>query len=199
MTTKSESATEKKLWKKLEVTSEEKILDGCLVKKEGDSLLVPILGEDYRANITEHKIMDAEGSLVDEFDKTLLILTYLTNCTDEDVEDEWVGGKSLKNGMVFFKGGHSLPTKDLIEKFGDNEEGFHAAAKALNGDPTDDGDAAYRFHLLPKVPIKVIMWFKDNEFEASASILFDKTIEDMFMLDVVLDSANILVDKLITA
>ena len=47
------------------------------------------------------------------------------------------------------------------------------------------GDAAFKFQILPRIPVIVAFWYADDEFDASAKLLMDKTIEDHLPLDVI--------------
>jgi len=59
------------------------------------------------------------------------------------------------------------------------------------------GDAAFRFQILPRIPVLVILWYGDEEFEASAKLLMDSTIDTHLPLDVIYAMAVELVNLLI--
>lgn len=185
------------LWEKAKKLDPKDAMKRCDVKYENDHYIIPSLNEEYHVYPLKEEVKDLDGNIIEGFDKKLVLLTYLNQVKSGEISGEWVAGKSLKLGMTFFKGGHSLPTKKLEEKFGKDEEKFKTASKALKGVEVSDGDAAYVFHILPKVPMKIVMWFKDEEFSASASILFDKSIDEFFALDVVLTAATLLVEKIL--
>ena len=51
---------------------------------------------------------------------------------------------------------------------------------------------AYRFRVLPRIPILIIFWIRDEEFGPSFHILFDETItEHLNSLDLVWGLANV--------
>ena len=55
---------------------------------------------------------------------------------------------------------------DLLEK----------SARALGGEKTDYGDRAVVIPVLPRVPVVLVFWRGDEEFQPEAHILFDSTV-----------------------
>lgn len=69
-------------------------------------------------------------------------------------------------------------SKTLDRKFGPNIEALRKRAAELGGTEIPDetsGGLAWLFHAFPKVPIKLIHYPADDEFEAEYKILFDKS------------------------
>ena len=50
--------------------------------------------------------------------------------------------------------------------------------------------------ILPKIPVMLVTWGSDEEFEASASILFDETACEHLPLDALWAAVNLTVDEL---
>ena len=48
-----------------------------------------------------------------------------------------------------------------------------AAAKALGGESLTYGDAAFLFPMFPRLRLAVVLYLADEEFSASANVLFD--------------------------
>ena len=46
-------------------------------------------------------------------------------------------------------------------------------------------DSAYVFRIVPRVSASVLLWRRDDEFDAEAKILFDRTISDHLPMDVI--------------
>ena len=49
----------------------------------------------------------------------------------------------------------------------------------------DMGDAAYRFNIVPGIPVAVLYWVGDDEFPPEAKILYDRSISGQWPLDIV--------------
>ncbi|MCK5094409.1 MAG: DUF3786 domain-containing protein, partial [Spirochaetes bacterium] len=60
---------------------------------------------------------------------------------------------------------------------------------ALGGKPVEMGDAAFQFQVLPRIPVVAVLWYADEEFDASAKLLMDATIEQHLPLDVIFGMA----------
>ncbi len=115
----------------------------------------------------------------------LAVLTYLVGAKDIDLSDEWVSEKDLRGGEMFFRGPHSIPVHLIARRFGYDLNGFHIASQTCKGTATELADASYVFKVLPRIPVQVLLWRADQEFEAQASCLFDRTVSSHIPLDVI--------------
>ena len=93
-----------------------------------------------------------------------------------------VGVKDLKEAH-FFQGPHALKTQPLLERYGQDIGGFKNAANHLEGRPVDMADVAYQLLPFPRVPLYFLFWQGDAEFEPRISVLFDRSIEEVFSAD----------------
>jgi hypothetical protein len=115
----------------------------------------------------------------------LLIVFYLLGSRDIPLTKKWVNEFSLKGGAMFFRGAHVIRSKEIAGRFGNDVEGFKEVCYELGGQPVDVGDAAFRFQVLPRIPVLVVLWYGDDEFEASVKLLMDETIDQHLPLDVI--------------
>jgi hypothetical protein len=53
--------------------------------------------------------------------------------------------------------------------------------------------------VFPRVPLTIVIWRRDEEFAARASILFDQTAAAQLPLDALLAAVNLTVDALVNA
>ncbi|MDH3829770.1 MAG: DUF3786 domain-containing protein, partial [Desulfobacterales bacterium] len=63
-------------------------------------------------------------------------------------------------------------------------------AQFLEGRPVDLADAAYQLFPFPRVPVYYLFWQGDEEFEPRISVLFDRSIEEVFSADVIWGLVN---------
>jgi hypothetical protein len=73
----------------------------------------------------------------------------------------------------------------MEEVFGEDREAFLSAGRSLNGKVRDLGDAAICLPVLPRVPVTLILWEKDDEFPAKVTVNFDSTISSHLPLDII--------------
>ena len=109
-----------------------------------------------------------------------------------------IGVKELKDSH-FFRGPHELRIAPLLERFGDDPNGFKKAAEALGGEIKDLAHVAYKIPAFPKAPIYYLLWEGDEEFEPRLSVLFDRTIEKHLAADAIWGLVNIVSDTLVKA
>jgi len=134
-----------------------------------------------------------------EFLEQLCILAYLINAQDLPLANKYVGPEQLPSGQFFFRGQHSLPTEKLQEAFGNSPQRLYEASERFGAKQCEFGDASVELHALPRIPLKIIIWRGDDEFEARASILFDQTAGNQLPLDALGALANLTVKALVTS
>jgi hypothetical protein len=135
------------------------------------------------------------------FNYWLVSVVYLLSAKALPLKGHWVSATSLPYGEFFFRGPHALPTEGVAAAFGDRPEAFERAAEALGGKspPSEPGGTRGAFVLpaLPRVPILVQLWERDEEFPARANFLFDSTAGDHLMVDAILALSGIVAKRLV--
>jgi hypothetical protein len=139
-----------------------------------------------------------EDPVAAEFLEQLCILSYLIHTKNIPLAGKLVKGEQLDAGQFFFRGCHALPTKALEQAFGKDPQRLLRASQPLNARQCSFGDASVEISLFSRVPATFILWAEDDEFPASASILFDETASAQLPLDAILAGVNLAV-KSITA
>jgi len=192
------------LWETLQGSNPEKICriwevsfdeqDGCYQ--------IPVLDEVYGVFPQDAKIVGlhrGERTLAGKHrvELTLFLLHYLLGTKEVSLEGKRVSGKELKGGEMFFRGPHALPVKGIIEKFGRNPKELIDSGLRLGGKKVELGDASMELKAAPKVPVTYVLWAEDEEFPASASILFDPTIQEFLPLDIIYGVTIVLSHRLV--
>lgn len=128
----------------------------------------------------------------------LLALVYVLHVKNAPLTNRLIGVSELKTSH-FFTGPHELKLRPIMERFGNDLEGFKNAAEKLGGESIELADAAYSFKLFPRIPIYYLLWQGDDEFPPNASVLFDQSIEQHFAADAIWGSVNLISDLLLMA
>ncbi len=110
------------------------------------------------------------------FEFYLCVLHYLLEAKPDPPSGKWISEKELPGGVFFFRGPHALPTRYLLDHFGSRPEALRAAAEMLGGVPAEGGDMAFRFQVLPRIPMLFVFREGDDEFGPDLRILFDAGI-----------------------
>ena len=167
-------------WEDLEQRDIEELCRNALVKNSPPmGVLVPFLKE-YILVDRQNRCVCRQGhgqwESIDNPLLELLCLVYLLNAGPGPISQEMVSVQDLKSAH-FFKGPHELKVGPLLERYGNDIDGFKRAAERLSGEALDLADAAYRLLPFPKVPLYYLFWKGDQEFRPNLSILFEKSVE----------------------
>ena len=146
------------------------------------------LQEDIVVDFADRCLKRLDGDLWQKTEDPLLELVtvmYLLNVTEiYPIGRDIVGVKDLKEGH-FFQGPHTLKTDPLIERYGHDLQGFREAAEFLGGEASDMADAAYKLLPFPRIALYFLLWKGDAEFTPQMTVLFDRSIENVFAADAI--------------
>lgn len=191
------------LWKQLVRLDREQTARraDCEYLNESDQYTLKMLNIDYNVDMPSQKIYlkktdtsQTQAKYLEE----LCILSYLINAQDIPLADKLVRAEALPGGQFFFRGLHKLPTEKLTEVYGDCPENLYEVSRRLDTKKCEYGDASVSIFVLPRIPLTIILWRKCEEFEARASILFDRTASSQLPLDALLVAVNLAVKVLET-
>jgi len=109
---------------------------------------------------------------------TMAVLWYMSSAKDIPLTGRLVRPIDLKGGHRFSTGTHLLPLDAIVDKYSTNREGFLNRALQYGGTEIKGyGDAYVRLYPLPRVPVDMILWLRDEEFPPKVDLLLDPTCE----------------------
>lgn len=177
------------LWVELGKAKPEEICHRALASYNSQKgFLLNVLNQVFQILPQSRSIVSLYSNVtyIKSFELDLVILTYLLRAQAVELRGDMVSEKQLPGGETFFRGPHKLNTLPMERKFGENREAFLAAGKRLNGTVRGDvGHAATRLPVLPRVPVTLILWEKDDEFPAYITVTFDSTVSLHLPLDII--------------
>lgn len=103
----------------------------------------------------------------------ILLFHYLLTADGTPPAGRWIAFRELPDAMVYDPAFQGRASQRVRGRFGMDLDAFHRAAKALDADRLDFGDASYLFRALPRVWLAVVVYRGDEEFSPSANVLFD--------------------------
>lgn len=162
--------------------------------------VISFMGREYKVDPMRHTINVLDNNTTPraaDFMEQLCILAYLIKAQDMPPTNKLTGVGQLAGGEFFFRGIHEMPTDKIAEAFGKSPQQLCEAGEGLGGRRVQYGDGAIELHLLPRIPVTIIVWAADEEFPARASILFDQTAGDHIALDALQAAVNLVVKALI--
>jgi len=84
-----------------------------------------------------------------------------------------VSFNQLVGGLAHYKAFVERSIQPLTKTFDSEPQAFMKAAKLLGGTPQAYGEYSVKIYSLPLVPLTVILWAENEEFFASANVLFN--------------------------
>jgi hypothetical protein len=119
------------------------------------------------------------GIVVDEAGETppiglrLIVLHYLLTAMGATMADRWAAFREFPGGLGYNAAFEARVNRRLAGVFGQRLPEFKQTCRALGGMPLDVGDAAFAFDIFPRVRLAVVLYRGDDEFPASANLIFD--------------------------
>lgn len=180
-----------KAWTELDVRRPEEICSrtGVIYERPAARYTVGSFGQDISVFPAERVISSCTplGKYIAEELHNyshLAILEYLIHATNVSPSGQLVKPDSLSGGQIYAKGTHTLPLDQLAERYGDDRDAFIARGRSLGGTELQFGDASTRLHPLPRLPVAVILWERDEEFPPRTDFLFYDSCKEQLPPDI---------------
>ena len=135
--------------------------------------------------IAYSQVTDQELPVVNQ----ALILYYFITADGTKPENQWVSFGDLPSGRFYNQAFQGYTGAELARHFQNDFLRFESAARQSNGQqPAPDaslpGDRAFTFQTLPRLAVLVVYWQGDEDFPASAQVLFQNTVPHYLPTDV---------------
>lgn len=158
-------------------------LSGCDFQEAADRLgleyvdggiQVSFLKRDYRISIDGVEPLD--GQPVNVNNRSVLAY-YLLSKGQGDPEDSYVLFESIPRMVGGLYTQNRLMNAPLERYFGNDYVKFSEAAAKLGGieEVSQVGKHVWKFHVLPKIPLKIAFYEADDEFPVIIQIMLDRT------------------------
>ena len=152
---------------------------GLDIEENGD-IRIPFLNRVYRLNLQDYSFRDNDDSGQEvPIQEQIIILHYLTAETTPAVTGNWVAYREIPGASFYYSAFVKRAIDPLKKVFGRNIAGLQAAADKLGAKKIAAGDAGLQIDVFPFVPLQLILWEGDDEFEPEGNILFDASVGQM--------------------
>ena len=169
------------------------------VDYEEGAFQVPFFGTRYRVQWPNGAIQRASDQEEADVASRILMLHYLLTADGSPLASKWIAFRNLPGGLGYDAAFQGRANLRLAHAFGSNRGGFETAARALGGERLDFGDASFCFRLLPRVWLAVVLYLADEEFPASANVLFDGAVSHYLPTEDLAVLGGILAGRLVKA
>lgn len=168
--------------------------------RDAGAFLLPFLGRTLRVDPIGRAVRfeDVPAGEVG-YQRALIAVAYLGNALAAPPSGRWVTFRELPGGDGFFRGPHSVATAKVEAAFGDLSTHLVDAGSRLGGSPCEGADEAVELPALPKIPLRVLLWRRTEEFPPRASLLVDARAHLHLALDVLWALSNVAISDLVSS
>jgi hypothetical protein len=143
--------------------------------QHGNLLWMKLLGRPY--TISQQDIVDKDAKKP-SVSIRIILCHYLLQAGQGENTGEWVSYRDFKDS-AFFISNFQINAEDRIARYfsGKARELENAAVK-LEGESYKDfqtGDVCYTIQALPRIPLLLVFYDKDEDFPSSCKLLFDRS------------------------
>lgn len=163
----------------------------------GGEFWLRYLGQDYRITWPELVAYPENSQAPCPANLQGLFLYYLTTADGTLPTGVWMAFRELPDGHFYAQAFQGYTGDRLVKAVGSDLESLISAARKLEGFRLDFGDVAFRFDVLPRIPLALVYWLGDEEFSPSAQVLFDETASHYMPTDGLAVLGSHLIDLLI--
>lgn len=141
---------------------------------------LPVFGTWFSVDPQKREILNLEpnGEIFVQRLRYFFVLSaiwYLVKAGDYAPSGTLVKPSGMSGGEIFFRGSHVLPLDSLAKKYAHDRKGFRDRGLMYGGRIVEYGDAAVELSPFPRIPVTVILWLADDEWDARVDLLFDST------------------------
>lgn len=165
----------------------------------GRGVAVDVFG---RTLLVEPEGISAEDGGPIDFTVRIVLAYYLLHAGQGGLRGEWVSYRDFKDGAFFHASFSQVAESKIARDFTSRRAALEAAAESLAGRPLEaglGGDLSYCFPALPRVPLALVFYDADEDFPASARVLFDASAPHFLDLECLAVLGLILCDQLAAA
>lgn len=133
--------------------------------------------KEYSIDYPQGSVYESETNEEPAVAIRIILLHYLIHADGTHPVNEWIAFRQLPGGQAYEAAFRQRVPLPLGTAFDANATEVTAAAEVLGGIPLSFGDVSYLFHTLPRLRMAAVFHRSDDEFPASANVLFDGAAE----------------------
>jgi len=126
----------------------------------------------------------------------ILLLRLITEGTLAPSMGKMVAYADMPWGEVYSRQFNGRCILRLAGSYGKNIDGFKKGCESLKGKKVDFGDIAYDIPFLDGLTVRLIIWESDDEFPATAQILFSDNFPAAFSAEDIAEAGTLLINAM---
>lgn len=145
-----------------------------------------LLANTYEIRIAEKEVLQQPFGVRADEGLSVLILRYLVGRSKRGFHPcgEWISFKETDGGKLFWPNFSNRAIKPLVECYQQDPNGMiKNLVENLGGRIVDGGDVAVEVEMFPGVFVRILFWRSDEELPASATMLFDRGLTEVYIME----------------
>jgi len=163
------------------------------------SIRLAYLGNEFVVSFPPGSIEAGIGQERLSLREEILFLHYLAQATGTFPSGRWISFLEIPGGAFYHPVFLQRCQAPLVRTFGPDPEALRTAVGPMRGEPLGMGDVGVKIRAFPFIPLALILWRGDAEFQAGGSLLFDDSIAEHLPAEDIVILAETVVWKLIKA
>ena len=159
-------------------------------------LRVKFYGEAHMVTFPELEVSIEATHKACGLNRSSMFFYYFLTADGAPYADKWIAFRDLPGGMFYHQAYQGYSGDRLAKAIDNRVSVFERAAKNLGGLKLDIGDASFAFDALPRVRVAAVYYAGDEDFPASANVLFDASGSHYLPTDALGGVGSALVDRL---
>ena len=151
-----------------------------LPEPQGGIIKLRAFGTDMVLRLSDYQLILADSGLPAKISDRILVLHYLLCDLPISRTDELISFRNMDSGQFYLPAFLSRSVKPLAERIGNDLALLKKNLNRFDCEPVSLGDLGARIHAVGKVYVTLVYRLGDEEFPASADILFDAGIKRVF-------------------
>ncbi len=151
-----------------------------LPKPQDGILKLRTFGMDMILRMSDFQLILVDSDKPAKISDRILVLHYLLCDLPVHQTDELISFRDLKGGMFYWEPFFSRTVRPLVQRIGNDLELLRNNLEKFDWEPVSLGDFGARIHVIGRLYLTLIYRLGDEEFPASADLLFDAGIKRVY-------------------
>lgn len=156
---------------------------GCVYDNLKNEFRVKLMESFYIVKFPTGEVLLDDYIEISSYPIRTLILRYLMNAKGTPAFNKDITYREVPGGNLYYKVFYGRCISRLAGTFGNRLDKFKAVLQQIGAREVKMGDIAYKFEFVNNVYVTFVLWGGDEEFPASAQILFDANISSYFTVE----------------
>ncbi len=166
------------------------------MKLETGVLRCKFYSDTYGVSFPDLQVHVEATQKVCGLNRSSMFYYYMLTADGSPQAGKWIAFRDLPGGMFYHQAYQGYSGDRLAKAIDNRIHVFERAAQNLGGIKLDLGDAAFAFDALPRVRVAAVYYAADEDFPASANVLFDAAASHYLPTDALAGVGSALVDRL---